>query len=550
LKQPFADEFEPKPAAAPQHSRVAVVGAGYWGKNLVRNFYQLGALAAICDSDPATLAHLTQQYPGASGHLAYAAVLHDADIKAVAIATPAETHYVLAKEALLAGKDVFVEKPLCLMEEQADELIALAQTHDRVLMVGHLLRYHPAFVKLQELVRDGVLGRILYIYSHRLNLGKIRREENILWSFAPHDISAILALADTLPESVTSRGGNYLHAHIADVTVSVLEFDSGLRAHIFVSWLHPYKEQRLVVVGDRQMAVFNDTAPWEEKLLLYPHQIEWRNHMPVPHKAEAIPVELEPTEPLRVECEHFLNCIENRSRPLTDGVEGRRVLRVLNACQQSLETGRDVILARSRPEYYVHPTAVIDQPCEIGEGSKIWHFSHVMANARIGKHCVLGQNVHIGPHVVIGDGVRIQNNVSVYSGVVLEDDVFCGPSCVFTNVVNPRSHVSRKEEFKSTLVRRGASIGANATIVCGNEIGAYAFVGAGAVVTRDVPDYALVVGNPARVVGWMCQCGEKLNLINKAAACGRCGAQYRLVAPDKLEPVRAEAHVSAREECA
>src|SRR5205085_1653628 len=161
-------------------------------------------------------------------------------------------------------------------------------------------------------------------------------------------------------------------------------------------------------------------------------------------------------------------------------------------------------------DYFVHESSYVDEPCEIGEGTKIWHFSHVMSNSRIGRRCNIGQNVVISPQVTIGDNVKIQNNVSIYTGVVLEDDVFCGPSMVFTNVVNPRSHMSRKTEYRETIVRRGASLGANSTILCGHTIGRYAFIGAGAVVTADVPDYALVVGNPARVVGWMCHCGVKL----------------------------------------
>jgi UDP-2-acetamido-3-amino-2,3-dideoxy-glucuronate N-acetyltransferase len=178
--------------------------------------------------------------------------------------------------------------------------------------------------------------------------------------------------------------------------------------------------------------------------------------------------------------------------------------------------------------YFVHESSYIDEPCEIGEGTKIWHFSHVMAGSRIGRRCNIGQNVVISPGVRIGDNVKIQNNVSVYTGVELEDDVFCGPSMVFTNVVNPRSHVSRKDEFKKTLVKQGASLGANSTIVCGNQIGRYAFIGAGAVVTRDVPDYALVVGNPARITGWMCPCGIKLELSrhlerDETASCQACG---------------------------
>ncbi|MFL6277226.1 MAG: acyltransferase [Blastocatellia bacterium] len=182
-------------------------------------------------------------------------------------------------------------------------------------------------------------------------------------------------------------------------------------------------------------------------------------------------------------------------------------------------------------DYFVHESSYVDEPCEIGEGTKIWHFSHVMSHSRIGRRCNIGQNVVISPQVTIGDNVKIQNNVSVYTGVILEDDVFCGPSMVFTNVVNPRSHVSRKDEYRTTLVKRGASIGANATVVCGHTIGRYAFIGAGAVVTRDVPDFALIVGNPGRIAGWMCQCGIKLPLTrdaqkDEAATCEACGAAY------------------------
>src|SRR6266852_5022841 len=181
--------------------------------------------------------------------------------------------------------------------------------------------------------------------------------------------------------------------------------------------------------------------------------------------------------------------------------------------------------------YFVHESSFVDEPSEIGEGTRIWHFSHVMAGSRIGRRCNIGQNVVISPQVRIGDNVKIQNNVSVYTGVELEDDVFCGPSMVFTNVTNPRSHVSRKDEYRKTLVKRGASIGANATVVCGHTIGRYAFIGAGAVVTHDVADYAMVVGNPAHVVGWMCHCGVKLGLSrdahnNQRAACSACGAVF------------------------
>lgn len=182
-------------------------------------------------------------------------------------------------------------------------------------------------------------------------------------------------------------------------------------------------------------------------------------------------------------------------------------------------------------EPFVHPSAVVDEDVVLGRGTKVWHFVHVSRGARIGARCVLGQNVFVGPGVRLGDGVRVQNNVSIYTGVEVENDVFLGPSCVFTNVVNPRSHVERKDEFRATRVRRGATVGANATIVCGHDLGEYCFVGAGAVVTRDVAPYALVLGNPARRVGWMCRCGERLpDGVEQSVACAACGAGYAVTA--------------------
>ncbi|MDK2932810.1 MAG: UDP-2-acetamido-3-amino-2,3-dideoxy-glucuronate N-acetyltransferase [Clostridiales bacterium] len=177
-------------------------------------------------------------------------------------------------------------------------------------------------------------------------------------------------------------------------------------------------------------------------------------------------------------------------------------------------------------QYYVHESSYIDEPCEIGNGTKIWHFCHIMQKCKIGQNCNIGQNVVISPHVIIGNNVKIQNNVSLYTGVVCEDDVFLGPSCVFTNVINPRSHISRRNEYKKTLVKKGASIGANATIICGHVIGKYAFIGAGAVVTKDVPDYALVVGNPARIAGWICSCGNRIIFNDKVGQCKVCKKEY------------------------
>jgi len=520
------------------NKNIAVIGGGYWGKNLVRNLYGLGVLKTVCDTNLEMLGSFKTEYPEIETTASLSSVLADPDITAVAIATPAAEHTKHATEALLAGKDVYIEKPLCLSEKEGRELIELARETERILMVGHLLWYHPAILKLKSLIEHGELGRILYIYSNRLNLGKLRREENVLWSFAPHDISVILGLIGETPESVQARGGNFLHNHIADSTVSYLKFPSGVQAHIFVSWLHPFKEQKLVVVGDKKMAVFDDTVLWSEKLRLYPHAIEWKDNIPLASKAEAEFIELSESEPLRDECTHFIDCVARRSPPRTDGEEGLRVLKVLNACQKSIETDKTVMLSSSHgkeeEDFFTHSTAVIDDDVQIGCKTKIWHFSHIIAGSRIGNACNIGQNVVIGPDTKIGHGCKIQNNVSIYKGVTLEDDVFCGPSIVFTNVVNPRSAISRREQFLPTLAKQGCTIGANATIVCGHTLGSYSFIGAGAVVTNDVPDYALVVGNPAKQIGWMCACGERLD--GDTLACSKCKNKYRK-SDHGLEPI-------------
>jgi UDP-2-acetamido-3-amino-2,3-dideoxy-glucuronate N-acetyltransferase len=506
-------------------ARVAVVGAGYWGKNLVRNFHALGALLTVCDLNEATLHRVHQEY-GVATTAHYRDVLDDKSVDAVVVATPAAQHYALAKQAMEAGKHVFVEKPLALQCQQGRELVEIAEKRTLILMVGHILEYHPAIAELNYLIQEGHLGKIQYIYSSRLNLGKLRTEENILWSFAPHDISVILHLLGEAPLRCTAQGGTYLNPPIVDTTLSTLEFASGVKAHIFVSWLHPFKEQKLCVIGSQKMAVFDDLEP-EKKLIVYAHRINWLERRPVAERdgGQVMPVPKE--EPLRNECRHFLDCVLKGSPPRTDGKSALRVLEVLDACERSLrEHGAAVPIVEDIPRYFAHPTAIIDAPCEIGEGTKIWHFSHIMQGTQMGKGCNIGQNDVIGPDVRIGNNVKIQNNVSVYAGVELEDDVFCGPSMVFTNVINPRSHVNRKHEFQKTLVKRGATLGANSTIVCGITVGRYAFVAAGAVVTRDVPDYALVMGVPAKQVGWMCYCGVRLTEDPRLTCCNSCGRTY------------------------
>jgi UDP-2-acetamido-3-amino-2,3-dideoxy-glucuronate N-acetyltransferase len=502
---------------------IAVIGAGYWGKNLVRNFHQLGALKTIGDADGNIRKQMKKEYPDVRVIAKEMDILDDPSIDAVVIATPAVTHYDIASKAIHAGKHVFVEKPLSLIYEDGKKLVDMAQEKGKTIFVGHILHYHAAIVKLKEMVSAGRIGRIQYIYSRRLSLGKIRREENILWSFAPHDISLILSIVGEYPHYIDAVGHNFLHAQIPDITMTNLKFPSGIGAHIFVSWLNPFKEQRLIIVGSQGMLVFDDTQPVDQKLILYPHTINWKDGIPIPEKAEGEAIELSGQweEPLKAECRSFLEAIAMGQKPLTSGEEGLRVLEILECCQKSLEK-KESASAHASPlpaPYFAHETAVIDDHVEIGAGSKVWHFSHILPGSKIGKNCNIGQNVVIGPNVVIGNKCKIQNNVSVYIGVTLEDGVFCGPSMVFTNIFTPRAEISKMDQVRPTMVRKGATLGANCTIVCGVTIGRYAFIGAGAVVTMDVPDYALMTGNPAKQTGWVCQCGGKLDANSKCTDC-------------------------------
>lgn len=316
--------------------RIAVVGCGQWGRHHVRNFADLEALELVCDRDPQVLAATARRYPGLQVTTDFERVLADETVAGVVLATPAGLHAAQAQAALEAGKDVLVEKPLALSYQDALAAVTVAQAQRRILMVGHVLEYHPAVTLLERLVREGVLGRVWYIYSNRLNLGQVRREENILWSFAPHDISIILNLTGTDPSVVAAYGASYLRAGIADVTVTHLQFEGHLRAHVFVSWLHPYKEQRLVVIGDRKMAVLDDVAR-DGKLRLYDKGFEWRDGAPVPRQTAETTLFVDEVEPLRLECEAFLKAIVDRSVPKTDGWSALRVLRVLEAAQRSLE---------------------------------------------------------------------------------------------------------------------------------------------------------------------------------------------------------------------
>lgn len=315
---------------------IAHIGYGYWGKNLARNFSELGVLKAIIDADPKASSAAAAAL--GTKAISFEDMLAAPDIDAVSIASPAEMHFGQAMAALEAGKHVYVEKPLALNVAEAERLHALALRSGLTLMVGHLLQYHPVYVKLRAMVEAGELGPLLYVYSNRLSLGKFRREENVLWSFAPHDISMVLGLFGGEPYHVTAQGNVSYTPGIADMVTMQMHFPGGGSGHVQVSWMHPFKEQRLVVIGEKAMAVFEDSQPdWGQKLKLYRHRIDRGGPVPVPEKAEAEAIIVPRSEPLRNECTHFIACIDERRTPITDGVEGLAVLRCLQKAQSALQ---------------------------------------------------------------------------------------------------------------------------------------------------------------------------------------------------------------------
>ena len=326
--------------------KVAVLGAGAWGRNIVRTLSELGSLAAVYDPSSVCLEAARKLVGDKARCVRWTSraeeILNDREITGVMVATPAETHYAVGEKVLAAGKDLFVEKPLTVNLKEGERLVKAAQVAGKILMVGHLLEYHPAILKLCDLIRDGELGAVRYVMSHRLNLGKIRTRENALWSFAPHDIAVILRIAGKMPFEVISTGGAYVSPNIPDITLMHMLFDNGVRAHIYVSWLHPFKEQKLVVVGSKKMASFCDIT---KELILYDQRVEWKEGQPVPIRGDGQKIEFSHAEPLAEECRHFLECIRTRAKPRTDGRKGLEVLSLLHAAQKSLSTnGKQVLI--------------------------------------------------------------------------------------------------------------------------------------------------------------------------------------------------------------
>jgi predicted dehydrogenase len=328
--------------------KIGLIGCGAWGKNLLRNFANLPGctLLTCCDESPKQIEKLCPSYPGIKFTQDHKEIIENPNLDAVVISTPPAAHFELSRAAILADKDVFVEKPLVLDVKEGEELVRLAEEKKKILMVGHIMEYHAATLKLKEYIDKGELGRVYYLYSTRVNLGKVRDIENALWSFAPHDISMILFLLDKDPVTVTATGECYLQKDkaVEDVVFMTMHFADGVMAHVHVSWLDPHKDRKLTIVGDKKMAVFDDTKS-AEKIWIYDKGVETKQdystygeYLSLRFGDVLIP-RIPATEPLRTECQHFIECVQSRKTPRSDGKDGLRVSKVLDAAQRSLKMG-------------------------------------------------------------------------------------------------------------------------------------------------------------------------------------------------------------------
>jgi predicted dehydrogenase len=313
---------------------ILVAGCGHWGKNLVRNFAAIGALKYISDPNKKLAQSMADQYQ--IEHIPYDQAIKSNEVEGVVIAAPAQFHAEMSISAMKLGKHVYVEKPLAMTQQEAEDMIQISKKYNVKLMVGHLLQYHPIFEKMKSIIHKGELGKLDYLYSNRLSFGKIRSEEDVIWSFAPHDISMILSLTKELPHKIRTDSSSILQKGISDLATIHLDFKNGLKAHVFVSWLNPYKEQKIIAICKKGMLVFDDTMQWDKKLSLYKHIIELDDGMPSTIKADPVFINVEEDEPLKRECKYFIDLIDGNVKDRTDGTEGLRVLKVLTSASESI----------------------------------------------------------------------------------------------------------------------------------------------------------------------------------------------------------------------
>ncbi len=531
--------------------QIAVIGCGKLAKELIKVFNELGVLKSVCDANISNLSCHDENLNNLQTSTSFDDILMDPSITGIVIAHPFENHGDLARKALIAKKHVYLCRPLVVVDETKKELLSLAKMHNRILMVGKNLSKYPAYTFLKEIVSSGELGTLKSIYSSRLSTGAIGHDENILWSFSPQYISMIIGLAGQMPEFVAATGANYYHSNMADLTSSFMHFPSGLRAHSFVSWLHSEKEQKLVLVGDKKIAVFHHKQTPGQKLYIYPHQISWDTNIPVPQKTKADIVNIYPNELLHDDCQSFLNKITDQSTYAEISKEGEHVLEVLNASQLSAnQDGKKIYLSRDQHPIKGYATSPVFDPLLMEDRvGKIITFVDIkkslkpefMASYQFQddiQRASQENEVSFLPFQHLtedGKGCRINNNISIYKDLILESELHNHSSQDFSTTHAEDSLTSARNDVQLTIIKKGATLGANCTIARGRTVGEYAYVGAGAVVLDDVPAHALVVGNPAKIKGWLCRCGNRLRFSrDDKSSCASCLFRYIVEEDDIL----------------
>ncbi len=505
---------------------IAVIGCGYWGPNLIRNVNSLAdaTLHTICDLDEQRLARQKVLYPSVNTTTDMGSILRDPGIQAVIVATPMSTHYRLAKTLLEAGKHVFVEKPLAGSVKEAKELIEIARRKNLRLMVGHTFEYSPPVNKVKEILDSGEIGDVYYFDSYRVNLGLFQPDLSVVWDLAPHDVSIInYFVGGRRPVSVNANGQSYTEGHVQDVANITIKFENNIMAHIVVSWLAPSKFRRTTIVGTKKMVVYDDMEP-EEKVKIYDKGVEFSHEeiaqsQVIYRTGDVHAPRIKSVEPLREEMAHFVDCIRTGATPRSDGESGLRVVRILEAAQRSInENGREVRISEvdemdGKEASAMHKGRMLRMEdtqmingVDFGENVRKYNFVNLYgckigANTKIGSFCEIRKTVRVGKNC------KIQAFVFIPEGVTIEDNVFIGPHVCFINDKIPRATDRDGNlldesgwECVQTTVKKGASIGANATILCGVTIGENSIVGAGSVVTKDVPKDVIVAGNPARII--------------------------------------------------
>jgi len=484
---------------------LGLIGGGYWGKNLIRTFNSLDVLKTICEINDEIIEKYEVDYPNLTITKYFDDMLNDDEITMICVSLPAQMHYEFGIKVLQAGKHLYVEKPITLNVLEAEKLNLYAKEHNLICMVGHLLHYHPAIATIKEILTSNVLGPIKHITSNRKSHGIYRTYENVLWSFAPHDISIALSLCNGTHDDVQNlscNGTTYVSKGVHDI-VNMSMTINDIYVNINVDWNSPYKEQRLSIACENGLILFDDVEKFD-KLKIINNHVQMNNDIPVANKTESRVQEVDYSiSPLTHECVHFINCCTTNVQPITCSEEGINVLKVMLQADKLLMSHDKTIQPFTK-----HVTSDVDNDVSIGNNTKIWRWCHIGKGAIIGDNCSVGQCCFIAG--TIGNGCKLQNNVSIYKGVKAGNNVFFGPSCVLTNDINPRCEYSKNGQYMETIIEDGVTIGANATIICGHTIGKYALIGAGAVITKDVEPYSIMAGNPAIRIGTIDECGNRI----------------------------------------